>query len=94
MRLMQHKKEAYWFYRYLSQFYDTLVNPLFWTERMRESALDEGEWEDGEDLTVIDVGSGTGFTTEGIVKRVPAEQVVCVDQSPHQMARARRKMHF
>lgn len=94
MRLMQHKKEAYWFYRYLSIFYDKLVNPLFWTEQMRDSALDEGEWDDAENLSVIDVGSGTGFTTEGIVKRVPAENVVCVDQSPHQMSHAREKFEL
>ena len=91
MRLMQHKQEAYWFYRYLSVFYDKLVNPLFWTERMRDKALDLGEWDGEEDLRVIDVGSGTGFTTEGIVSRVPANNVTCVDQSPHQMQHARRK---
>lgn len=86
---MQHKREAYWFYRYLSNFYDKLVNPLFWTEPMRETALDLENWK--RDERVIDVGSGTGFTTQGIVKRVPAGQVTCVDQSPHQMAHAKRK---
>ncbi|MFK8164188.1 MAG: methyltransferase domain-containing protein [Lewinella sp.] len=91
MRLMQHKREAYWFYRYLSIFYDKLVNPLFWTERMREKSLDVGYWDEGEELTVIDVGSGTGFTTEGIVRRVPARNVTCVDQSPHQMEHAKVK---
>ena len=33
MRLIQHKKEAYWFYRFLSLGYDDWVNPLFWTPR-------------------------------------------------------------
>ncbi|MEM7573657.1 MAG: methyltransferase domain-containing protein [Bacteroidota bacterium] len=91
MRLMQHKREAYWFYRYLSIFYDKLVNPLFWTEHMRETALDQGGWTQADQLQVIDVGSGTGFTTEGIVKRVPAANVSCVDQSPHQMSHAKAK---
>ncbi len=91
MRLMQHKREAYWFYRFLSNFYDKLVNPLFWTKRMREDALSLVSWEGADALSVIDVGAGTGFTTEGIVARVPAEQVVCVDQSPQQMARAKAK---
>lgn len=90
MRLIQHKKEAYWFYRYLSIFYDKLVNPLFWTKRMRDEALELGRL--GEPgLKVIDMGSGTGFTTEGIVKYVAAEKVACVDQSPHQMAKAKKK---
>lgn len=88
---MQHKREAYWFYRYLSVFYDKLVNPLFWTERMREKSLDIGYWDDAEDLKVIDVGSGTGFTTEGIVRRVPTHNITCVDQSPHQMNHAMAK---
>ncbi|MEM6335461.1 MAG: methyltransferase domain-containing protein [Bacteroidota bacterium] len=90
MRLVQHKREAYWFYRYLSEFYDNYVNPFFWNERMRDEALvlaDLGE----PDLDVVDVGSGTGFTTAGIVKHVHPVAVTSIDQSPHQMAHARRR---
>ncbi|TAE57578.1 MAG: methyltransferase domain-containing protein [Bacteroidetes bacterium] len=90
MRLMQHKKEAYWFYWYLSNFYDKFVNPLFWTARMRDESLSIAQL-DSPGLKVIDVGSGTGFTTQGIVEHVPASQVTCVDQSPHQMSKAKRK---
>lgn len=90
MQLVQHKKEAYWFYRFLSIFYDKLVNPLFWTEPMRDAALEVGQL-DAPGITVVDVGSGTGFTTEGIVGYVPPERVTCLDQSPHQMAKAKAK---
>ena len=90
MRLVQHKKEAYWFYFFLSNFYDRLVNPLFWTVRMREESLDLADLND-PNLKVIDVGSGTGFTTQGIVARVPAGNVTCVDQSHQQMAKAKQK---
>lgn len=90
MRLVQHKKEAYIFYSFLSRFYDKLVNPLFWTERMRDEALTLARLEE-PGLTVVDVGSGTGFTTQGIVQRVPPGQVTCIDQSPHQLGRARKK---
>ena len=90
MRLVQHKREAYWFYRFLSIFYDQYVNPLFWTEPMREASLDLARL-DNPGLTIVDVGSGTGFTTEGIVRRAPARQVTCLDQSPHQMRQARKK---
>ncbi len=90
MRLVQHKKEAYWFYRFLSIFYDKIVNPLFWTKRMRDESLQLGQF-DNKDLTVVDVGSGTGFTTEGIVQYIDAAQVNCIDQSPHQMAQAKKK---
>jgi len=90
MRLIQHKREAYWFYRFLSIFYDRFVNPLFWTAPMRDEALELARLDDPA-LTVIDVGSGTGFTTQGIVRHVDPRQVTCVDQSPHQMANARKK---
>jgi MPBQ/MSBQ methyltransferase len=90
MRLIQHKKEAWWFYRFLSNFYDKLVNPLFWTARMRDECLELAQLDD-PGLQVIDVGSGTGFNTEGIVKKIPPHQIVCVDQSPHQLRRAGKK---
>lgn len=90
MRLIQHKKEAYWFYWYLSNFYDKLVNPLFWTPKMRDESLQLAQLSN-PGLNIIDVGSGTGFTTQGIVRFAPDAQVTCVDQSPHQMAKARRK---
>ncbi|TXB67984.1 methyltransferase domain-containing protein [Phaeodactylibacter luteus] len=90
MQLVQHKKEAYWFYRFLSIFYDKLVNPLFWTVPMRRQSLAIGKL-DEPGITVIDVGSGTGFTTEGIVEHVPPQRVTCLDQSPHQMAHAKAK---
>jgi MPBQ/MSBQ methyltransferase len=89
-RLIQHKKEAYWFYRFLSLVYDRWVNPLFWTRRMRAQALELARLDDAS-LTVLDAGAGTGFTTAGIVERVPARQVTMLDQSPHQLARARAK---
>lgn len=87
---MQHKKEAFWFYSYLSIFYDKLVNPLFWTKKMRDDSLMLAQL-DQVNINVIDVGSGTGFTTEGIVRHVSPRQVTCVDQSPHQMAKAKVK---
>ena len=93
MRLMQHKKEAWWFYRFLSIFYDLYVNPLFWTAQMRDKSLQLAQLDDPE-LTVVDVGSGTGFTTQGIVQSVKATHVHCIDQSPHQMARAKAKTNL
>ena len=89
MRLIQHKREAYWFYRFLSLWYDRWVNPLFWTPAMRGLALDEARLEPG--VTVVDVGAGTGFTTAGIVARVDASAVTMLDQSPHQLKRSRAK---
>ncbi len=89
MRFIQHKQEAYWFYSVVSRVYDRWVNPLFWTPAMRDRALELAQLEDG--VEVVDVGAGTGFTTEGIVAHVPARSVTMIDQSPHQLARARAK---
>jgi MPBQ/MSBQ methyltransferase len=90
VRFIQHKAEAYWFYRVVSLGYDRWINPLFWTEAMRDEALALAAL-DRADLTVADVGAGTGFTTAGIVAAVAPERVTMIDQSPHQLARARRK---
>src|SRR3954462_7536590 len=58
---------------------------------MRDEALAIARL-DRPDLEVVDVGAGTRFTTIGIVKRgVAPERVTMIDQSPHQLARSRRK---
>jgi MPBQ/MSBQ methyltransferase len=90
MRFIQHKAEAYWFYRAVSIGYDRFINPLFWTAAMRDEALALARL-DRPDLEVADVGAGTGFTTSGIVAAVAPEGVIMIDQSPHQLARAKRK---
>lgn len=90
MRLIQHKQEAFWFYRFLSIVYDHVVNPGHWTKDMREDALQPAKL-DSEHLKVVDVGGGTGFCTQGIVNKVPANNVTLIDQSPHQLAKARAK---
>ena len=38
--LIQHKEEAFWFYRFLSIVYDKIVNPGHWTVDMRTDALE------------------------------------------------------
>ncbi len=90
MRLIQHKKEAYWFYSVLSRLYDQYVNPLFWTTAMRDQVLDLADL-DRPGLRVLDVGAGTGFTTEGIAGRAPDADITMLDQSPHQLERSRRR---
>jgi MPBQ/MSBQ methyltransferase len=90
MRFIQHKREAYWFYRVLSPLYDRWVNPMFWTPAMRTAALELARLDD-RDLRLVDVGAGTGFSTEGIVEHVDAACVTLLDQSPDQLRRAGRK---
>uniref|UniRef100_A0A0D6R3F4 MPBQ/MBSQ family SAM-binding methyltransferase profile domain-containing protein n=1 Tax=Araucaria cunninghamii TaxID=56994 RepID=A0A0D6R3F4_ARACU len=89
-RFIQHKREAFWFYRFLSIIYDHVINPGHWTEDMREDALEPADLY-SRNLLVLDVGGGTGFTTLGIVKHVDAKNVIILDQSPHQLAKAKKK---
>lgn len=93
-RLIQHKEEAFWFYRFLSQVYDHIVNPGHWTVDMRTEALEPAllHVASKRPLKVIDVGGGTGFSTTGIVEAgVPGESITLVDQSPHQLSKAKAK---
>jgi MPBQ/MSBQ methyltransferase len=90
MRFIQHKREALWFYRFLSPLYDRWVNPLFWTAPMRDRALELARL-DERGLRTVDVGAGTGFATEGIVARIDPVNVTLLDQSPDQLGRAARK---
>ena len=89
-RVIQHKKEAYWFYRFLSVIYDFVTFLAPWTEDMRDAALGEADLND-RNMTLLDVGGGTGYCTLGIVKHVDAKNVTILDQSPHQLAKAKQK---
>lgn len=90
--LIQHKREAFWFYRFLSIVYDTIVNPFHWTVEMRDRSLQQAQLSStSRDLKTVDVGGGTGFCTEGVVEYVDPQHVTLLDQSPHQMAKAKKK---
>ncbi|XP_050220909.1 2-methyl-6-phytyl-1,4-hydroquinone methyltransferase, chloroplastic-like [Mercurialis annua] len=89
-RFIQHKKEAFWFYRLISIAYDHILNPCHFTEKMREEALEPADLSD-RNMIVVDVGGGTGFTTSEIVKHVDAKNVTILDQSPDQLAKAKKK---
>jgi len=90
--LIQHKREAFWFYRFLSIVYDTIVNPFHWTVGMRDKSLAQaGLASPSRNLVTVDVGGGTGFNTEGVLAYVDPQYVTLLDQSPHQMAKAKAK---
>jgi MPBQ/MSBQ methyltransferase len=89
-RFLQHKEEAYWFYRYLSIGYDHWINPWFYTPKMRDSGLEIARLS-RRDLDVVDVGAGTGFATEGIARHVDPTRIHALDQSDYQQAKAKKK---
>lgn len=90
LRLFQHKVQAFWFYRFLSMFYDRSTVLGGWTADVRAEALEPADF-CSPYLKVVDVGGGTGYSTEGIVKHVDAKNVTIIDQSPHQLAQAKKK---
>lgn len=57
---------------------------------MRDDALEPADLYSPK-LKVVDVGGGTGFTTLGIVRHVDPANVTLLDQSPHQLDKARQK---
>lgn len=85
MGILEDKKRARNFYRYFSKIYD-FVNPFFYSEEMRKTVVDMAKIAKGD--LVLEVGCGTGFTTEEIVSRVGEENVVAVDLTPEQMEKA------
>ncbi|MET1124105.1 MAG: methyltransferase domain-containing protein [Archaeoglobaceae archaeon] len=89
MSLLNHKGRARLFYKYFSKIYD-YVNPIFYSEEMRKTVVDMAKI--GRNSFVLEVGCGTGFTTEEIARRCGQENVVAVDLTPDQVARAVRKL--
>ena len=86
MGVLEDKDRARLFYKYLSKVYDT-INPFIWNEEMRDEALSMIEI--ASDDRVLDVGCGTGFATEGLLRY--SEDVHGLDQSIHQMEKAFEK---
>jgi ubiquinone/menaquinone biosynthesis C-methylase UbiE len=86
MGVLENKARARLFYKYLSKVYDR-INPFIWNEEMRSEALALLDLE--PEMTVLDVGCGTGFATEGLLEHV--DEVYAVDQSEHQLEQAYAK---
>ncbi len=89
MPLLDDKKRARNFYKYFSLIYD-YVNPVFYSTEMRKKVVEIAEI-DGNSL-VLEVGSGTGYTTEEIAKLVSEERIFCVDITPEQIEKARKRL--
>ncbi|WP_336024482.1 methyltransferase domain-containing protein [Halobellus salinisoli] len=86
MGVLEDKANARLFYKYLSKVYDR-INPFIWNEAMRDEALEWFDVRQGD--RVLDVGCGTGFATEGLLRYT--DDVHGLDQSRHQMEKAFEK---
>lgn len=87
MGVLENKRRARFFYKYLSKVYDR-INPFVWTETMRDDAI--GMLDLSPDDRVLDVGCGTGFATEGLLEYT--DRVYGLDQSVHQLEQAWAKL--
>ncbi len=89
MGVLEDKRRARCFYKYLSKVYNR-VNSFIFTKPMRADALKMLNLQGDEQ--VLDVGCGTGFGTEGLLAYT--DDVIGVDQSPHQLEKARERLQF
>ncbi|QDX40371.1 methyltransferase domain-containing protein [Salarchaeum sp. JOR-1] len=87
MGVLEDKGRARVFYKYLSKVYDE-VNAFIWTEGMRDETLEWFDLDAGD--SVLDVGCGTGFGTEGLLRYT--DDVTGLDQSEHQLEKATAKL--
>jgi len=85
MGFLENKVRARNFYRYFSKIYD-FINPIFYSDEMRKTVIEMAKIARGD--FVLEVGCGTGFTTKGIAERVGEENVIAVDITPEQIAKA------
>ncbi len=88
MGYLEDKKRARTFYRYFSLIYDH-VNPLFYSDEMRKKVVDMAHLHQG--MLVLEVGSGTGYTSQEIISRIGIDSLVALDQSIHMYMKAREK---
>jgi ubiquinone/menaquinone biosynthesis C-methylase UbiE len=86
---LARKRRAMVFYGVFSKVYD-LLNIFFYTDTMRNDVVEMGNIRQGS--RVLDVGCGTGYTTEAVLKRLKIGEVDGIDLTPQQLMRAARKL--
>ncbi|MFQ5772726.1 MAG: hypothetical protein ACE5HX_19480, partial [bacterium] len=70
------KRRAILFYTVLSKIYD-IINPFFYDDNMRNEVVELTDIR--HDFKVLDVGCGTGYTSEAILRTLSHGEVVGID---------------
>lgn len=83
------KRRAISFYGVFSRVYDA-VNGFFYTDAMRNNVAELANVR--QDSRVLDVGCGTGYTTEAVLKKASLGEVNGIDLTPQQLRKAAVKL--
>lgn len=83
------KRRAISFYGVFSKVYDA-VNAFFYTDTMRDNVAELANIR--QNSRVLDVGCGTGYTTEAVLKKAPLGEVDGIDLTPQQLRKAASKL--
>jgi len=86
---LEDKRRAMVFYQVFSKVYD-LLNVFFYTDSMRNEVADLANIRQGS--RVLDVGCGTGYTTQAVLKRLKLGEVVGIDLTLQQLRMAETKL--
>ena len=86
---LMNERRTMSFYRIFSRIYD-IVNIHFYSDEMRTQATELAEIK--ESGNVLDVGCGTGYTTEAIIKASKYGNVVGADITVQQLKKAEKKL--
>ncbi len=83
------KGRAILFYTVLSRIYD-IINPFFYDNSMRGKVVELANIH--PDYKVLDVGCGTGYTTEAILRTLGHGEIVGIDLTPQQLRKSIEKL--
>ncbi len=86
---LANKRRAILFYTVLSKIYD-IINPFFYDNNMRRKVVELTNIR--HDFKVLDVGCGTGYTTEAILRTLRHGEVVGIDLTPAQLRKSKEKL--
>ncbi len=86
---LANKRRAILFYTVLSRIYD-IINPFFYDNSMRRKVVELANIR--HDYKVLDVGCGTGYTTEAILRTLGHGEVVGIDLTPQQLRKSMEKL--
>lgn len=86
---LKDKRRAMVFYEVFSKVYDVL-NIFFYTDTMRNEVAELVNT--GQGSRVLDVGCGTGYTTQAVLKKLEIGEMIGIDLTPQQLRKASAKL--